>query len=252
MNIHERVELAVQNAPVTDDFVESTNELSPFTDKDDDYVLHLNRKIFPDLPNEVTLDAENEAGLRQLFEAYVAITDIRLDQEYIDYAQRHEYQHFDAAKMLGALSAQVGVRIFSVQQPGQESLLSIQPFLQVQDFKTTKLGAALVSGYPVTPSKGDQMDIKAYGYSGIDELADRAIRLNSTRKNPATEQFYPVPLGSSLIKARIFALPQESNYGSFAEQEPELLFDDVSPSLALESVYDPNPYSSHRSPSNHS
>lgn len=208
MSIYERVDFAVQNAPVVDDFVESTNNLSSFTDKDDDYPIHLNQHEFPDLPNEVTLDIDSDMPLKKLFDAYVKITDYSLSQEYRDYAQRHEGQHFDAAKMLGALSARVGVRIFNVSTPEKESQLTIQPFLRVQDFKTTKLGAALVSGYPIPPSNGDQIDIKMYGYSGIEELAYIAMSRNGARKDPQVDQFYPVPLGvGTSVGTRIFYVP---------------------------------------------
>ena len=204
MNIYERVERAVENAPVTNDFIESTNDLTPLADKDDDYAIHLNAGAFSDLPNEVTVDAEQDLGMKLLMEAYRDITDITLSREYIEYAQRHENQHLKAAKYLGAMSARLGVRIFNVQKPGQGSQLTIQPLLYIEDFRTTKFGAALVAAYPIPTSRGDEIDIKAYGYSGIDELADMAMRRNGARKNLESEQFYPVPLGSGSMSERYF------------------------------------------------
>lgn len=64
----------------------------------------------------------------------------------------------------------------------------------MRNLKTTKVGAALISAYPLPPSEGDDIDVSNYGYSGIDELAEIAMRRNCSRKNPPTEQFYPVSL----------------------------------------------------------
>jgi hypothetical protein len=197
MGLRKRIWRAVENAPVADDFVETTNDnFSLYTHEADDYPVQLGEVVFHELPNEVALDMERDLALRQLLEAYEDITDATISPEYIEYAQRHERQHFEAAKRLGAVSARVGVRFFNVQSPGYASEITVQPFLRIVDFKTTKLGAALVSAYPAPPSAGDEIDIKTYGYLGIDELADRAMRRNRAIKNSASEQYYPIPLGA--------------------------------------------------------
>jgi len=207
MSIHERVEIAVRNAPMTLEFVESTNDLSFFTDKDDDYQLHLNRQNFADLPNEVSFDIKERESLREVLDAYGQVVGSPLSREYVEYAQRHELQHFDAARALGAVAARVGIRIFNVTPHGHESQLTVQPYMRVHDFRTTKFGAALVSAYPIPPSRGDEMDIKSYGYSGVEELADMAMSRNRARKNPASEQFYPVPLSyGSKAEGRMYYL----------------------------------------------
>lgn len=196
MNIHGHVERAVQAAPTVGQFVDSTNDPSPYADRPDDYQIHFNRETLPDADNEVTFETAHERHLTLLLGAFSEVTGVALDRSYVDYAARHERQHFDAAKHLGATWAKVGIRIVNEQPVGQGSQLVVQPFIRIQDFKTSKLGHALVSAYPMPPSKGDRMDIADYGYSGIDELADLAMRRNSRRTSPQ-DRFYPVPLGSS-------------------------------------------------------
>lgn len=197
------MELAIENAPLVDDFVESTNDLSEFTDKDDDYEICLNTSRHYDDPNEVSVDADIPSGLRALYEIYIDVTGTRLGREVIEYAERHERQHLVAAKYLGATAARLGVRIYEVQQQGaSEVITTLQPYSKIQNFKTTKLGAALVSAYPLPPAKGDIIDVGNYGYSGVDELAEIAARRNRARKDLATEQFYPVPLSAGVYAQR--------------------------------------------------
>lgn len=196
MNYHRAIELAVKNAPLVDDLVESTNDLSGYTGKDDDYVVHLNPNGWHDYPNAVSVDAEAPSGLRSLYVAYIDITGTQLSREVIDYAERHEGQHLVAAKHLGCTAARFGVRVHKVRQGAGSETMTIQPYIAIQDLKTTKLGAALISAYPLPPSKGDDIDVSNYGYSGVDELAEIAMLRNGSRKDPTTEQFYPVPLSS--------------------------------------------------------
>lgn len=195
MNIHQSVEYAVQNALVVGAYAESFNDFSAFADKDDDYEVHFDRESLPDADYQVTIDASETVNLRKLLEAYADITGNALNQDYVEYTERHERLHFVAAKYLGAVSARAGILIERLEQPGRASRLSALPFLKLPNFKTTKLGAALILGYPLPPSPGDMVDIKAYGYSGIEEIADIAMRRNIARKN-ASGLFYPVPLGS--------------------------------------------------------
>jgi hypothetical protein len=198
MGIRKRIIRALESAPVTDDFIATTNDhFSLYADKDDDHPVQLGEPFY-ELPNEVTLDMERDLALRRLLEAYDDIADVTIGSEYIEYAQRHENEHFKAARHLGAISARVGVRFFNVQSPGHASEIMVQPFLRIVDFETTKLGAALVSAYPLPPSTGDEIDVKAYGYSGVEELADRAMRRNraGARKNQTLAQLYPIPLSA--------------------------------------------------------
>ena len=98
--------------------------------------------------------------------AFEDVTGFSVGSDFIDYAVRHEGQHYRAAAYLGATNARFGIRMQKTQQAG----LAVQPYTAIHNLNTTKLGVALISAYPVKPSNGDALDINQYGYSGIDEL----------------------------------------------------------------------------------
>lgn len=196
MNLHRRVERALGHAPLVNGFVESTNDLTMYTDKGDDYPVLLNMHGYRGGPNEVFVDTRMPDGLRKLYMAYGDVTGTPLSEEEIEYTQRHEGQHLDAAKYLGATSAVFGIRMYRVQRGELEIVDTVQPLTAVLKLRTTKLGAALISAYPLPPSNGDNIDVASYGYSDVVQLAEKAMRRNASRKRPDQEQFWPVPLSS--------------------------------------------------------
>lgn len=231
MSIHGQVSSAIENAPIVATMVESMNNYAQYADEPDNHPITFNAELLPDASNEITTDIALPSGLRNIIETYVDVTGTKLVDGYIDYAERHENQHFSAAQHLGAKAARVGIRVVTIQPENGAAQTVIQPFLRLQNFQTTKLGMALVSAYPLPPSKGDTIDVGAFGYSGVDELAEIATRRNIARRRKR-DQFYPVPLSAGtgehsksfyIPSVPRFAVPQKS--GETASFPPSLADD---------------------------
>ena len=209
MNITQQVERAIKHAVVVYDFSGSTNDLSAYTHQSDDFPFAFGDSTVPPNQNDAVVPINGPIGLAHLFQAYTDVTGLYLDRGYCESSERHEQQHFEAAKYLGATNARLGVRFFKTWLPdGRENLLT-QPFLSILDFTTTKLGAALITAYPFVVSKGDHEDIAGFGYDGIEDLAWRAMTKNRLRRN-LNDVFHPVPL--SFSECTVFRSIGRGNY----------------------------------------
>ena len=196
MNLLPRVERAIENAMLLESFDETYVPNEAYLDAPDDTPINPRSPV--DAPNQVAIPAGPDAII-QLMAAFEAVSGLSLDPGYIANSQRHEYQHALAAQRLGATTIKMGIYVYRIEQAGAADQLAVQPFAACIDFKTTKLADALKAGYPVEPSDDDMKKVLSYGYASIDELAERVLRHNRDRKDPATELFYPVPLGYSTV-----------------------------------------------------
>lgn len=191
-----QVERAIEHAVIVHDSSEITNDLSAYTHQGDDFPFAFGDSTVPPDQNEAVVPINGPIGLLHLFHAYGEVTGRTLNRGYCELNDRHEQQHFEAAKYLGATNARLGVRFFKTWLPdGRENLLT-QPFLSILDFTTTKLGAALITAYPFVVSKGDHEDIAGFGYDCIEDLAWRAMAKNRLRRN-LNDVLHPVPLSFS-------------------------------------------------------
>lgn len=118
-------------------------------------------------------------------------------QSEIDDEVRHEGQHSDAARMLGATATIYGLRFFRVYGPQcpKEGEIRTEAFT-THNFAHSipVLGKAAVLAYPLQPSVGDIADINGLGYPNIDVLGTEI-----QAHNKVNGLWIPVPLscGSS-------------------------------------------------------
>lgn len=205
MNLHKRMESVVANAPLLGpETTDSNNNLSSFADKNDDFEVHLHPRLLPDEPNEISFDVtEGNLSIEAIINSYADVIGVPRSKykANIEYMERHESEHWQAAQHLGSTSCHFGVRLYRIEFANDESAYGILPFSRHINFKTTKLGAALISAYPMPPSRGDCRSVLEYGYSGVDELAEIAIKRNRDRRSPHG-QFYPVPLSAKTRRFR--------------------------------------------------
>lgn len=189
-----RIERAAGDAPLFDTF--NTKPLSSinYADEPDDFPLHLNPNGVSEV-NHVYTDAKR-GDLCEFLQAVDKAVTSPCGDWYIDYCVRHETQHWQAAQMLGATSGLFGAAFFRFKEAHEdEPQLYYYPFFAVLNMRTTKLGAALIAGYPLQPSQGDMSDVKSYGYKSVREIADKAWARNISRKQ--TDPMFPTPLSVS-------------------------------------------------------
>ena len=198
MNLLPRVEYAIENAMLLESFDETYVPDKTYLNAPDDTPIHINPGSPREAPNQVAIPAGPDA-ITQLMTTFETVSGLSLDPNYIAENQQHEYQHVLAAQRLGATTIKMGIHVYRIEQAGTAGLLGVQPFAACIDFKTTKLADALKAGFPVKPSDDDMKKVLSYGYSSIGELAERVMRHNRDRKDPATELFYPIPLGYSTV-----------------------------------------------------
>jgi len=105
---------------------------------------------------------------------------------------RHEGQHENAWRIMGAQVLGFGLRFFNLQE-GNMSKTVWMAFVKVRvdPQKFTNLHIAAGAAHPVDPSVGDIRQVEERGFS-IDEVAKRAIA-----NNDAGGRFIPVPLSYS-------------------------------------------------------
>ncbi len=121
-----------------------------------------------------------------------------IPEAYIDRQVWHESQHADAARKLGAPVVTFGLRFIRVfgQELPEDGVVCAQPFFTPQfSAPVPKLHIATVLAHPTVPSIGDIADVRALGFSGIDEVAQAAIAYNKVNELPI-----PVPLSYDLFR----------------------------------------------------
>ena len=198
MNLFPRVECAIEDAIPLGSFDETYVPDETYFDAPDDTPIHINPGSPREAPNQVAILAGPHA-ITQLMTTFETVSGLSLDPSYVAGSQQHEYQHALAAQRLGATTIKMGIYVYRIEQAGTADQLCVQPFAACIDFKTTKLADALIAGFAIEPSDDDKKKVLSYGYDGIDELAERVMRHNRDRKDPATGLFYPVPLGYSTV-----------------------------------------------------
>ena len=201
MSLLSRVEIAMSNAPTRLASEVPTSAVLASPEDGDDTPLYLNKDTPADAPNEVTLNAGDNTIIR-LLGAYEAVFGGWLPEGYKESSQQHENQHLQAARILstprylGIVSARMGIKVESWEQPQGGFELMVVPYVVLDNYRTTKLGMALIEGYPLVPSEGDINAVISSGYSGVDELAEIAMRRNRNKHPDSTTPLYPVPLGA--------------------------------------------------------
>lgn len=194
MTLHDAVEFAINHALVLDTFDPRPGVFDFLEGKPDDEPLHINPGK-DDCPENIVYveTTDNYQGV------FTALHEVRntTDQGSLNYAAksvRHEGQHWRAAQLLGAQSGRFGIAFF--WNSGPQGGLCYQAQLSIRDMSTTKLGMALILGYPVDPSAQDISDIKSMGYSGLREISLKAAQRNGIpyRETHQSDLFYPVPL----------------------------------------------------------
>lgn len=194
VSYHEQVERAIKCAPEVMLGAELEPYLMPFAAEPDEHPVVINPDGFH-IDSGVWVPTYSNQ-YRALIRAAMEVTTGRVDGYFMEYAVQHESEHAQAAQALGATAGMFGVKFYHSRDPSsKESVVEFRPFFAVDNLRTTKLGSALLAGYPERPSDGDLNDVKAHGYRGIEEITVRAMQRNA-KKQP-DERFLPVPVKGS-------------------------------------------------------
>ena len=140
--------------------------------------------------NEVpsTLYVPTAEKLGQLMRELDLITGKQVNEQWINATVRHEGQHLDAWKIIGADSTCFGLQIFKDASIASSDLSTL-PFLRVVASVKPPLEVASAAVYPIEPSTLDVELVKSYGFDGVEEVAERAIQ-----NNRLGHKHIPVPL----------------------------------------------------------
>lgn len=190
-DLHASVESAIARAPMVDVFAPTPNDFSDYVGKPDHHIMCLNL-VDQTQPNAAYVEADKRR-FTDLFRVVGDVTGNRVDRQFAEYAVLHEGEHWAAAQILGARSGRFGLLFNLVaSSTGAESKLRYQPFFMARGLVTTKLGAALIAGYPSEPSEGDILDIMSFGYEGLEQIAAKALAANIRNKGLSPVS-YPIP-----------------------------------------------------------
>lgn len=118
--------------------------------------------------------------LRRILDKYLEINQEILPVKQRKLEIRHEAEHGEAAKKLGAQASNYGLEFYK-SADGDDLVWQLTHF--PRGLHTTKLGLAILNAYPLEPSKSDLVQIGSLGYRDVAEVATRA------RKNAL-----PIPL----------------------------------------------------------
>lgn len=199
MSYHKAIEQALEHAPVVR--VDPDATLLPFEHQEigadlsgesDNLPIHCNPGDLQREPNEVIAHSARASELRALIRAYYEVGDWEAPLDYIETNVQHECEHLRAAQLLDARDTYFGITLSRVDT-GQETGTAYRPWLRNINFVTTRLGAALIAGYPIEPTEGDKWDVQDMGYRSIDEIAQKALARNAARRK-RSDMYYPVPL----------------------------------------------------------
>ncbi len=187
----ERVSIAADEAPFIGAGELRVQDLSDLRDLPNDAPIHENA-VFTRHPGEVIVgDACQFPDLIQSVTEQTGITVAPLRLRKII---KHERQHRWAAQRLGAQVSVFGllmVRRASTDSPSGD--LCIESFFHAAvDFRTTKLGKALVSLHPDCDLEGDLVTALELGYSGVEEIGNLSLAHN--RGLPRGTPWWPIPL----------------------------------------------------------
>lgn len=160
-----------------------------FKDAPDDHPIHLSPEWEP-VPGQALI--HEAAEFPKLYAALYFVAGLGYHPDYIQTVVRHEGQHADAAKKLGAKESLFGLELQRIAQSktDTEGELTLRlAFHAAINHKVTKLGLALTKAYPSEGIEGDLRSVKALGYTGVQQLGDRALEYNR-----AHGPVMPIPL----------------------------------------------------------
>jgi len=121
-----------------------------------------------------------------------------LEPDAIEKEIEHEGQHNSASRDLGAVLLGYSLCVEREVIDDENGVVQVTAQMRAKaiDFKTTKLGLALVTAHPAVLSPSDLRDINVMGYT-IEALADKAIDHNSKWLNRVRASRLPIPLSYS-------------------------------------------------------
>jgi hypothetical protein len=132
----------------------------------------------------------DDASYQELFAATYASIGKEYDHAVHGNSVRHEGEHATAWRLLGANTLYFGLRYLRLERPTRTFVF--KPFLVAEvDWDLTPLEHAAAMAHPVMPSFSDVTQIRALGFDGIHEVAQRAILCN---RMGLGDRPIPVPL----------------------------------------------------------
>lgn len=164
-------------------------------------------------PEDSTITVANEQDLRRLIARTTKLIKANLSDAYMDRMVGHEREHADAAKVVGALATQYGVRFYRISDPEDPSnhTIDFEPFTEHRfGRRTSALELAAVLAYPIEPSYGDVADVQGLGFSGVEEVGRLTAELNA-------RYGFTVPVPKSFS-------PSPEEFAMYAAMEPTTLY----------------------------